>query len=212
MRALTRHHGIVAPLAADHINTDAILPKQYMKSIARTGYGEHLFDGLRYLDPGEPDADNRGRRENPAFVLNQPRYRKASILLAGHNFGCGSSREHAPWAIDQFGIRVLIAKSFADIFASNCFRNGLLPVTLAEARIDALLSAVAATPGYALTVDLARQEISTAAGERIGFEVDPGQRERLLRGEDEIATTLALSDAIARFEARRRQTRPWLFT
>ena len=211
MKAFTLHTGLVAPMPADHINTDAILPKQYMKSIQRTGFGAHLFDGLRYLDPGQPGVDNRRRRENPEFVLNQPRYREASILLAGHNFGCGSSREHAPWAIEQFGICALIAKGFADIFANNCFKNGLLPIVLAEERIDRLLAAVDATPGYALTVDLEQQRIATPDGEILAFLVDPGQRERLLLGQDEIGFTLGFRDAITHFEAQRRKERPWLF-
>ena len=210
MQALTVHRGIVVPMPADDINTDAILPKQYMKSIERTGFGGHLFDGLRYLDPGEPGIDNRRRRVNPGFVLNHERYRNASILLAGRNFGCGSSREHAPWALAQYGFRVLIAKSFADIFASNCFRNGLLPIALSDEDVEALLEAVAASPGYALTVDLEAQRIHGPGGEAIAFVVDPGQRERLLKGQDEIAATLELRERISRFEMERSVLRPWL--
>ena len=210
MRAFRRHHGLVVPMPADHINTDAILPKQYMKSIERTGFGAHLFDGQRYLDSGEPGIDPGSRVINPAFVLNQPRFRGASILLAGHNFGCGSSREHAPWALDQFGFRVLIARGFADIFLSNAVRNGLLPIALADDAMDQLFAAVDATPGYALTVDLETLRICSPDGVSLSCDIDSGQRERLLAGMDEIAFTLSLADEIRRFEAAQRERRPWL--
>lgn len=211
MRAFTVHRGLVAPMEGENINTDAILPKQFMKSIERTGFGAHLFDGQRYLDYGEPGIDCTLRPLNPRFVLNLPRYQGASVLLAQRNFGCGSSREHAPWALDQFGFRVLLAPSFGEIFAGNCFRNGLLPLALEESIIHDLFQEVRDTPGYWIEVDLLEQRLKTCSGRVLSLSVDAERRQRLLQGLDEIDATLALRDAIERHEAWSRRYRPWLF-
>jgi 3-isopropylmalate/(R)-2-methylmalate dehydratase small subunit len=193
------------------VDTDAIIPKQFLKSIRRTGFGPNLFDEWRYLDVGQPDADGAPRVPNPDFVLNQPRYQGARILLCRENFGCGSSREHAPWAIADFGIRALIAPSYADIFFSNCCKNGLLPVVLPAAVVEGLFQAVAATPGYCLTVDLERCEVVTPEGRAHGFDFNPALRERLQAGLDDIGVTLEHAADIRAYEARRRCEAPWLF-
>jgi 3-isopropylmalate/(R)-2-methylmalate dehydratase small subunit len=210
MEAFRVHTGLVAPLDRANVDTDQIIPKQFLKSIRRTGFGENLFDEWRYLDRGEPGRDNRRRPQNPDFVLNQPRYRGASILLARRNFGCGSSREHAPWALTEYGFRALIAPSFADIFLNNCFKNGLLPVVLAEDVVDLLFGEVAARPGYRLTVDLDAQTVATQQGQTFRFDVDPFRRQCLLNGWDDIGLTLRHKDKIAEFEQRRLARFPWL--
>ncbi|OBS08901.1 3-isopropylmalate dehydratase small subunit [Acidihalobacter prosperus] len=211
MQAFTRHTGKVIPLDRANVDTDAIIPKQYLKSIKRSGFGPNLFDDWRYLDPGEPGVDNAGRRPNPEFVLNDPRYADGTVLLARKNFGCGSSREHAVWALDDYGIRAVIAPSFADIFFNNSFKSGLLPIVLEETAVDALFAAVAATPGYALTIDLQAQRVSTPDGQSYAFEVDPFRKHCLLEGLDDIGLTLQHADAIRAYEVRRRQEAPWLF-
>jgi 3-isopropylmalate/(R)-2-methylmalate dehydratase small subunit len=202
---------IVAPLDRSNVDTDAIIPKQFLKSIKRTGFGPNAFDEWRYLDHGEPGMDNSTRSLNPDFILNQERYQGANILLARENFGCGSSREHAPWALLDYGFRVIIAPSFADIFFNNCFKNGILPVVLAESKVDQLFSEVETTPGYQLTVDLAAQTITTPAGEQASFEVDPFRKHCLLNGLDDIGLTLAHEEDIRVYETRRKQEAPWLF-
>jgi 3-isopropylmalate/(R)-2-methylmalate dehydratase small subunit len=193
-----------------NLDTDAIIPKQFMKSVSRTGFGPHLFDALRYLDRGEPGSDPATRRPNPDFVLNQPRYTGASILLARANFGCGSSREHAPWAIEQFGFRVLIAPSFADIFFNNCFKNGLLPIVLSTDIVDRLFDDVRVTEGYQLVVDLPNQRLVEPTGTTIGFDVQPFQKQCLINGWDEIGLTLRHADRIRSFEAERLKRHPWI--
>jgi 3-isopropylmalate/(R)-2-methylmalate dehydratase small subunit len=193
-----------------NVDTDAIIPKQFLKSIRKTGFGPNLFDAWRYLDPGEPGQDPNSRKPNPDFVLNQPRYQGASVLLARKNFGCGSSREHAPWAIDQYGFRCVIAPSFADIFFNNCFKNGLLPIVLPEAVVAQLFDEVAAFPGYELTVDLERQVVVRPQGEEIPFEVQAFRKYCLLNGLDDIGLTLRHADKIKAFEAERLATKPWL--
>jgi len=211
MRSLTVHRGIVASLDRANVDTDAIIPKQFLKSIKRTGFGPNLFDAWRYLDRGEPGMDNSKRPLNPDFALNQPRYKGASILLARKNFGCGSSREHAPWALDDYGFRVVIAPSFADIFFNNCFKNGLLPVRLAEADVDWLFDQVNAFNGFELSVDLPEQVVRTVDGSRsFGFDVDPFRKDCLVNGLDEIGLTLSHADRIRDFEARRLREQPWL--
>jgi len=210
MQAFRQHQGLVVPLDRANVDTDAIIPKQFLKSIARSGFGPNLFDEWRYLDRGEPGQDPAGRKPNPDFVLNQPRYAGASVLLARANFGCGSSREHAPWAIQQYGIRALIAPSYADIFFNNCFKNGLLPVVLPVAVVDALFAAVQATPGYVLTVDLARQLVLTPDGAEHAFEVEPFRKHCLLNGLDDIGLTLEHRSEIEAFQAKRLQAKPWL--
>ena len=205
------HTGIVAPLDRANVDTDAIIPKQFLKSVKRTGFGPNLFDEWRYLDAGEPGKDCSGRPKNPDFVLNQPRYAGASILLARRNFGCGSSREHAVWALAQDGFRVVIAPSFADIFYNNCFKNGVLPVVLSEDQVERLFRESEADEGYSLTVDLARQAVTTPSGETFSFEVDPSRKHALLHGLDEIGETFQQADAIRAYEQRRRQQAPWLF-
>ena len=212
MRAFDHHRGTVVPIDRAHVDTDAILPKQFMKSIERTGFGPHLFDGLRYLDVGEPGVDCSTRPLNPDFVLNQARFQDGSVLLARRNFGCGSSREHAHWALAQYGFRVLIAPSFADIFFANCFKNALLPITLPEATVDALFDEVSGQPGYALAVDLPSQTIVTPRGQSIQFDVEPTPKAHLLKGLDEIGATLTLAPRIRQFEDARRRTRPWFFS
>lgn len=211
MRAFTTLKGIVAPMNRANIDTDMIIPKQFLKSIKRSGFGPNLFDELRYLDVGEPDADNSGRPLNPDFVLNQARYQGASVLLAQENFGCGSSREHAPWALEDFGFRAIIAPSYADIFFSNCFKNGLLPIILPQEKVDQLFAEVEANEGYQLDVDLASQTITTPSGEKISFEVDAFRKHCLLNGLDDIGLTLEEADAIKKYEEKRKQTAPWLF-
>jgi 3-isopropylmalate/(R)-2-methylmalate dehydratase small subunit len=194
----------------ENVDTDAIIPKQFLKSIRKTGFGPNLFDEWRYLDHGEPGQDPASRQPNPDFVLNQPRYQGASVLLARKNFGCGSSREHAPWAIDQYGFRCVIAPSFADIFFNNCFKNGLLPIALPESTVDQLFNDVLAFPGYELTIDLERQVIVRPQGEEISFEVQAFRKYCLLNGFDDIGLTLRQSDKIKAFEAQRLATKPWL--
>lgn len=211
MQAFTELDALVAPLDRANVDTDAIIPKQYLKSIKRTGFGPFLFDDWRYLDPGDLETDVDSRRQNPDFVLNQPRYRGAQILLARRNFGCGSSREHAVWALMDFGFRAVIAPSFADIFYNNSFKNGLLPIVLTEAEVDELFESVKTIPGYRLHIHLPRQEVSRADGGVHRFEIDATRKQRLLEGLDEIGITLKRADAIRRYEARRRQKVPWLF-
>ncbi|MCE0732274.1 3-isopropylmalate dehydratase small subunit [Halomonas sp. G15] len=211
MKKFERSEGLVAPLDRANVDTDLIIPKQFLKSIKRTGFGVNLFDELRYLDEGYPGQDCSQRPINPDFVLNQPRYQGASVLLARRNFGCGSSREHAPWALEDFGFRVVIAPSFADIFYNNAFKNGLLLVTLPEETVERLFQEVAANEGYALDVDLENQRITTPSGEVIEFEVDPFRKHCLLEGLDDIGITLQDEDAIRTFEAKHRAARPWLF-
>ena len=210
MQAFTRHQGLVVPLDRPNVDTDQIIPKQFLKSIRRTGFGVNLFDEWRYLDRGEPGQDPAARVPNPDFVLNQARYRGASVLLARRNFGCGSSREHAPWAIAEYGLRTIIAPSFADIFHSNCFKNGIVPVVLPESVVDGLFEAVAQQPGYALVVDLVEQVVRAPDGAAWTFEVDAFRRECLLNGWDDISLTLRHADEIRDFEARRLARFPWL--
>lgn len=211
MQAFTQHTGIVIPLDRANVDTDAIIPKQYLKSVKRTGFGPNLFDDWRYLDPGAPGTDNTKRRINPDFILNDPRYSKGSILLARKNFGCGSSREHAVWALDDYGIRVVIASSFADIFFNNCFKSGLLPIKLDESIVDQLFDNVAGIPGYKLTVNLTEQKVVTPDGQKYTFEIDPFRKHCLLEGLDDIALTLQHADKIKDYETRRRKEAPWLF-
>lgn len=211
MRAFTVHQGLVAPLDRANVDTDAIIPKQFLKSIKRSGFGPNAFDEWRYQDHGEPGMDNSCRPLNPDFVLNQARYQGASILLTRENFGCGSSREHAPWALEDYGFRALIGPSFADIFFNNCFKNGLLPVRLAAAEVDELFVQAEATPGYQLTVDLPAQRVIRPDGKAISFEIDPFRKECLLNGWDDIGLTLRHAEKIREFETRRRVEQPWLF-
>jgi len=203
--------GIVAPMDRPNVDTDAIIPKQFLKSIKRTGFGPNLFDEWRYLDHGEPGMDNSRRPLNPDFVLNQERYQGAQVLLARENFGCGSSREHAPWALEDYGFRVIIAPSFADIFFNNCFKNGLLPIVLEEGIVDDLFHELEATPGYTLTVDLDAQIIRRPDGSEISFDVDAFRKYCLLNGLDDIGMTLQHADDIRAYEKRRKQEAPWLF-
>ena len=210
MQKFTLLKGLVATMNRENVDTDAIIPKQFLKSIKKTGFGVNLFDEWRYLDHGEPGQDPASRKPNPDFVLNQPRYAGASILLARKNFGCGSSREHAPWALDQFGFRAVIAPSFADIFFNNCFKNGLLPIVLPEATVAQLFDEVLAFPGYQLTIDLERQVILRPQGEEIPFDVQAFRKYCLLNGFDDIGLTLLQSDKIKAFEAQRLATKPWL--
>ncbi|WP_280548154.1 3-isopropylmalate dehydratase small subunit [Halomonas sp. 11-S5] len=211
MKKFERTEGLVAPLDRANVDTDLIIPKQFLKSIKRTGFGVNLFDELRYLDEGEPGQDVSQRPVNPDFVLNQPRYQGASVLLTRRNFGCGSSREHAPWALEDFGFRVVIAPSFADIFYNNAFKNGLLLVPLPEETVDRLFAEVEANEGYRLDVDLENQRVITPSGEIIAFEVDAFRKQCLLEGLDDIGITLKDEDAIRDFEAKHRAARPWLF-
>ncbi|WAC71893.1 3-isopropylmalate dehydratase small subunit [Roseateles sp. SL47] len=210
MDKFTIHKGLVAPMDRENVDTDAIIPKQFLKSIKRTGFGPNLFDEWRYLDHGEPGQDPASRKSNPDFVLNQPRYQGASILIARANFGCGSSREHAPWALQQYGFRALIAPSFADIFFNNTFKNGVLPIVLPETQVARLFDEVAAFPGYQLTVDLERQVVVKPDGEELPFEVQPFRKYCLLNGFDDIGLTLRHADKIKAFEAERIATKPWL--
>lgn len=211
MRAFTQHQGIVAPMDRSNVDTDMIIPKQFLKSIKRSGFGPNLFDELRYLDEGKPDQDCSQRPLNPDFVLNQPRYKNASVLLARSNFGCGSSREHAPWALDDFGFRVIIAPSFADIFYNNCFKNGLLPIVLGEKDVDKLFQEAEEQEGYQLKVDLETKTVTTPGGESFSFDVDDFRRHCLLNGLDDIGVTLEDAEHIKDYEAKRRQSAPWLF-
>ncbi len=211
MEPFKRMSGIVAPLDRSNVDTDAIIPKQFLKSVKRTGFGPNAFDDWRYLDAGGPGMDNSQRRKNPDFVLNQAPFDRATILLARENFGCGSSREHAVWALTDFGFRVVIAPSFADIFFNNSFKNGLLPVVLPEDQVEALFQAVRAEPGLELTVDLAEQVVIRPDGERLGFDVDSFRKHCLLEGLDDIGLTLQHADEIRAYEKRRREEAPWLF-
>ena len=211
MKVFNVHRGIVAPLDRANVDTDAIIPKQFLKSIKRSGFGPNLFDEWRYLDVGEPGKDNSTRPVNPDFVLNQPRYKGASILVARENFGCGSSREHAPWALDDYGFRCIIAPSFADIFYNNCFKNGLLPLKMTEREVSRIFDDVKAFVGYELIIDLPNQVVTTTQGEVIGaFEIDAFRKNNLLNGLDEIGLTLQHADDIRAYEARRFQAEPWL--
>jgi len=211
MEKFTVVDGLVAPLDRPNVDTDAIIPKQFLKSIKRSGFGPNLFDAWRYLDQGEPGMDNTKRPLNPDFVLNQPRYRGAQVLLARENFGCGSSREHAPWALMDYGFRAVVAPSYADIFFNNSFKNGFLPVVLPAATMDRLFSEAVATPGYRLTVDLLLQKVVTPSGESFGFEIDAFRKHSLLDGLDEIGLTLQQADTIRAFESKHRAAQPWLF-
>ena len=210
MQKFNVHKGLVAPMDRENVDTDAIIPKQFLKSIRKTGFGPNLFDEWRYVDHGEPGQDPASRQPNPDFVLNQPRYQGASILLARKNFGCGSSREHAPWALDQYGFRAIIAPSFADIFFNNCFKNGLLPIVLPEAKVSQLFNETFAFPGFELTIDLDQQVIRAGSGEPIPFEVQAFRRYCLMNGFDDIGLTLRHADKIKQFEAQRLATKPWL--
>jgi len=210
MQAFTTHHGLVAPLDRENVDTDLIIPKQFLKSIKRTGFGPNLFDESPYLDHGEPGMDNSKRPLNPDFVLNQPRYQGASILLARKNFGCGSSREHAPWALDQYGFRAIIAPSYADIFFNNSFKNGLLPIVLPELQVARLFDEVRAFAGYKLRIDLERQVVITEDGRELAFDIEPFRKRCLLNGLDDIGLTLQKADKIRAFEAERLARHPWL--
>ncbi len=210
MQKFTLHKGLVAPMDRENVDTDAIIPKQFLKSIRKTGFGQNLFDQWRYLDAGFPGQDPLSRKPNPDFVLNQPRYEGASILLARKNFGCGSSREHAPWALDQYGFRAIIAPSYADIFFNNSFKNGLLPIVLSEAQVGQLFDEAAAFPGYALTIDLERQVVVRPDGKELPFEVQAFRKYCLLNGFDDIGLTLRHADKIKVFEAQRLAKKPWL--
>ena len=211
MDKFTVHQGLVAPMDRENVDTDAIIPKQFLKSIQRSGFGPNLFDEWRYLDqPGQPGVPESARQPNPDFVLNQPRYAGASVLLARKNFGCGSSREHAPWALEQFGFRAIIAPSFADIFFSNCFKNGLLPIQLPDSVVAQLFDEVFAFPGYQLTVDLPRQVVVKPDGTEIAFDVQPFRKYCLVNGFDDIGLTLRQKDKIQAFEAERLARMPWL--
>ncbi|MYN12007.1 3-isopropylmalate dehydratase small subunit [Pusillimonas sp. TS35] len=210
MQAFTTHKGLVAPLDRENVDTDLIIPKQFLKSIKRTGFGPNLFDELRYLDHGEPGMDNSKRPLNPDFVLNQSRYQGASVLLARKNFGCGSSREHAPWALTQYGFRAILAPSYADIFFNNSFKNGLLPIVLPEQEVARLFEAVQANPGYQLTIDLARQVVVEPDGRELAFDIEPFRKHCLLNGLDDIGLTLQKADKIRAFEAERLAKFPWL--
>jgi 3-isopropylmalate/(R)-2-methylmalate dehydratase small subunit len=212
MQKFTQLDGLVAPLDRANVDTDAIIPKQFLKSIKRSGFGPNLFDELRYLDVGQPGEDSSRRPLNPEFVLNQARYKGAQILLTRDNFGCGSSREHAPWALEDFGFRALVGSSFADIFYNNCFKNGLLPIRLPAREIDALFAETAAHPGYRLRIDLQTQTVTRPDGKAIPFEVDAFRKHCLINGLDDIGLTLRHAEVIREFEARRRAEQPWLFS
>ena len=211
MEKFVKFDGLVAPLDRANVDTDAIIPKQFLKSIKRSGFGPNAFDEWRYMDHGEPGQDSAKRAKNPNFVLNQERYEGASILLVRSNFGCGSSREHAPWALQDFGFRAIIGESFADIFFNNCFKNGLLPIVLPKAEMDALFGLTEHTPGFRLSIDLPAQRVVRPDGHAIPFEVDAFRKECLLNGWDDIGLTLRHADKIREFEARRRAEQPWLF-
>lgn len=211
MQAFRKFTGVVIPLDRANVDTDAIIPKQYLKSIKRTGFGPNLFDDWRYLDPGEPGMDHSKRRPNPDFILNKPQYQHGEILLGRENFGCGSSREHAVWALTDFGIRAVIAPSFADIFFNNSFKNGLLPIVLTESEVDRLFARALTEEGFSLEVDLEAQCVRTADGESFNFQIDPFRKYCLLEGLDDIGLTLQHADDIRAYEARRQQEAPWLF-
>ena len=211
MKKFNTLKAIVAPMDRPNVDTDAIIPKQFLKSIKRSGFGPNLFDQWRYLDHGEPGMDNSKRAVNPEFVLNQPRYQGAQILIARENFGCGSSREHAPWALEDYGFQVIIAPSFADIFFNNCFKNGILPIVLDEQIIDQLFKEVEGNEGYQLEVNLEAQSITRPSGEVVAFEVDAFRKHCLINGLDDIGLTLQHIDDIKAYEARRKQEAPWLF-
>jgi 3-isopropylmalate/(R)-2-methylmalate dehydratase small subunit len=211
MKSFTVLTGLAAPMDRANVDTDLISPKQFLKSIKRSGFGPNLFDELRYMDEGQPGQDCSTRPLNPDFPLNQARYQGASILLARENFGCGSSREHAPWALEDYGFRCIIAPSYADIFYNNCFKNGVLPIVLDAALVDGLFSQMYEHEGYQLTVDLAQQTVTTPTGEEYGFEVDAFRKHCLLNGLDDIGLTLESADAIRRYEERWREQSPWLF-
>jgi 3-isopropylmalate/(R)-2-methylmalate dehydratase small subunit len=212
MEKFTVHTGLVVPLDRANVDTDAIIPKQFLKSIKRTGFGENLFDAWRFLDVGEPGKDPRARRPNPDFVLNYPQYKGATILLARKNFGCGSSREHAPWALQQYGFKAVIAPSYADIFFSNSFKNGFLPIVLTELEVDHLFNEAAAHSGYRLTIDLATQAVTTPTGKSMRFDIDATRKDNLLNGLDEIGVTLRKADHIRAYEEKRKRSEPWIFS
>ncbi|WP_111641982.1 3-isopropylmalate dehydratase small subunit [Marinimicrobium alkaliphilum] len=211
MKAFTQHTGIAAPMDRANVDTDMIIPKQFLKSIKRTGFGKNLFDELRYLDEGQPDQECTGRPLNPEFPLNFARYKGASVLLTRKNFGCGSSREHAPWALEDFGFRSVIAPSFAEIFYNNCFKNGILPITLSEEVVEQLFQEMYAHEGYALAIDLEAQTVTTPGGDVFAFDIDEFRKHCLLNGLDDIGLTLEHADAIKAYETRRRKKAPWLF-
>jgi 3-isopropylmalate/(R)-2-methylmalate dehydratase small subunit len=211
MEKFVREEGLVAPLDRANVDTDAIIPKQFLKSIKKTGFGPNLFDEWRYLDRGEPDADSSKRPLNPDFVLNQPRYRGATVLVARENFGCGSSREHAPWALLQYGFQAVIAPSFADIFYNNSLKNGLLLIKLEPKIVDDLLRETQATPGYRLAVDLEQQTVTTPSGDSFAFDIDASRKHCIMNGLDDIELTLAHADEIKVFEAKHKERQPWLF-
>ena len=211
MRAFTKHRGVVGPMDRVNVDTDMIIPKQFLKSIERSGFGVNLFDELRYLDEGEPGQDCSNRPLNMNFALNEPRYAGASILLARKNFGCGSSREHAPWALDDFGFRVIIAPSFADIFYNNCFKNGLLPVILTEDEVEFLFKELYETNGFSLSVDLLQSEVVMESEQKFNFHIDEFSRDCLIKGLDEIGLTLQNSGEIKRYELKRASMHPWIF-
>jgi len=211
MKAFTQHRGLVGPMDRANVDTDMIIPKQFLKSIKRSGFGPNLFDELRYLDQGEPGQDCSNRPLNPDFPLNEPRYKGASILLARKNFGCGSSREHAPWALEDYGFNAVIAPSYADIFYNNCFKNGVLPVILSENEVDELFQELASDDGYHLNIDLAAQTVTTDSGKIFRFELDEFRKECLLSGLDEIGLTLTSSDLIKEYEIEREKLHPWVF-
>jgi 3-isopropylmalate/(R)-2-methylmalate dehydratase small subunit len=212
MEKFTVHTGLVAPLDRENVDTDAIIPKQFLKSIKKTGFGPHLFDAWRYLDIGEPGMDLSKRKPNPDFVLNKPQYQGSTILVARKNFGCGSSREHAPWALQQYGFRAVIAPSFADIFFNNSFKNGFLPIVLTESQVSKIFDHVAAFPGFRLTIDLPAQTVATTDGnESFKFDIDPFRKECLVNGWDEIGLTLRHKDDIQAYEEKRKRSEPWIF-
>lgn len=211
MKAFTKHRGLVGPMDRANVDTDMIIPKQFLKSIKRSGFGPNLFDELRYLDQGEPGQDCSNRPLNPDFPLNEPRYKGASILLARKNFGCGSSREHAPWALEDYGFNAVIAPSYADIFYNNCFKNGVLPVILTESEVDELFQELASDEGYHHNIDLAVQTVTTDSGKVFSFELDEFRKECLLIGLDEIGLTLTSSDLIKEYEIEREKQHPWVF-
>jgi len=211
MKAFTQHRGLVGPMDRANVDTDMIIPKQFLKSIKRSGFGPNLFDELRYLDQGEPGQDCSNRPLNPDFPLNEPRYKGASILLARKNFGCGSSREHAPWALEDYGFNAVIAPSYADIFYNNCFKNGVLPVILTESEVDELFQELVSDEGYHLDIDLAAQTVTTDSGKVFSFELDEFRKECLLSGLDEIGLTLTSSDLIKEYEIEREKQHPWVF-
>lgn len=212
MDAFTQHTGLVVPLDRSNVDTDAIIPKQFLKSIKRTGFGPNLFDEWRYLDHGEPGMDNSQRPLNPDFVMNKDRYQGASVLLARENFGCGSSREHAPWALADYGIKAVIAPSYADIFFNNCFKNGILPIVLDQATMDTLFDETEANEGYELSIDLDKQSVTLPNGDVLAFEVEQDRKHSLYNGLDDIGITLEQESAITEYEVERRKRAPWLFS